>query len=447
MLFAEMALSPEILRAVEESGYTQPTPIQQEAIPLVLAGRDVQAAAQTGTGKTAAFVLPMLARIQPSASTSSSPAMHPVRLLILAPTRELADQVYQNAKNYAKYLPLRVACVYGGIAMKPQVAELQAGVDVLIATPGRLLDHVEQKTVNLSRVQCLVLDEADRMLDMGFIADIRRILSMMPPQRQTLLFSATFPPEIKRLVAEFMREPAKVEVARQNATNANIQQIAFLVESPKKRQVLQRLIRERAMTQVLVFTKTRHAADRLYRELKREGLECEAIHGDKAQNSRLAALAAFKEGKVQVLVATDVAARGLDIDSLPFVVNFELPGNPEDYVHRIGRTGRAGASGVAISLVAPEEQRLLEAIEKFIHTPIPVENLTPTTIPRMTEARGAGQSQARARRPQAPAEADFVVPTIPRFRDGESAPAVFGASGDRRGSQIPALFLPPPPRA
>lgn len=440
MLFSEMGLSPEILRAIDETGYTQPTPIQEQAIPLVMAGRDVQAAAQTGTGKTAAFTLPLLARIQPFASTSSSPAMHPVRLLILAPTRELAEQVYQNAKTYAKYLPLRVAVVYGGIAMQPQVKELQSGVEVLIATPGRLLDHIQQKTVNLSKVQALVLDEADRMLDMGFIADIRSILLLMPPQRQTLLFSATFPPEIKRLVAEFMRDPAKVEVARQNATNVNITQSAYLVEALKKRVVLTRLIRERAMTQVLVFTKTRHAADRLYRELMRDGLVCEAIHGDKAQLSRQAALTAFKEGKVQVLVATDVAARGLDIDSLPYVVNYELPGNPEDYVHRIGRTGRAGASGVAISLVAPEEQKLLEAIEKFIQKPIVIETFSLPT----TSAPPARASRAPTA-PTAPAVTDdYPDIPMPKQRYAHSKPAVFGlGSNERRPAQVPALFLPP----
>ena len=459
MTFAELGLSPEILRAVTESGYTEPTPIQEQAIPAVLAGSDVQAAAQTGTGKTAAFTLPLLHRLQPQASTSVSPAMHPVRVLMLTPTRELAEQVYQSVKTYSKYVPLRATVVYGGVAMPPQVRDLQAGVEILVATPGRLLDHIEQKNVNLSKVQALVLDEADRMLDMGFIADIRRILQLTPATRQVLLFSATFPPEIKKLVNEFMRDPVKVEVARQNTSNTNITQTVHLVETQRKRAVLARLIREREMTQVLVFTKTRHAADRLARELKRDGVSCEAIHGDKAQSSRQAALDAFKAGKTQVLVATDVAARGLDIDSLPFVINFELSANAEDYVHRIGRTGRAGASGEAISLVAPEEQKLLEAIEKFTNRPISVvalpfgqdrdvvQPLPPSRLaPVRQEARTPhARHETPAARAEAPVARHEPVPARHESVESLGSTPPFRPLDPlmRTERQIPALFLPP----
>ena len=459
MTFAELGLSPEILRAVTESGYTEPTPIQEQAIPAVLAGSDVQAAAQTGTGKTAAFTLPLLHRLQPQASTSVSPAMHPVRVLMLTPTRELAEQVYQSVKTYSKYVPLRATVVYGGVAMPPQVRDLQAGVEILVATPGRLLDHIEQKNVNLSKVQALVLDEADRMLDMGFIADIRRILQLTPATRQVLLFSATFPPEIKKLVNEFMRDPVKVEVARQNTSNTNLTQTVHLVETQRKRAVLARLIREREMTQVLVFTKTRHAADRLARELKRDGVSCEAIHGDKAQSSRQAALDAFKAGKTQVLVATDVAARGLDIDSLPFVINFELSANAEDYVHRIGRTGRAGASGEAISLVAPEEQKLLEAIEKFTNRPISVvalpfgqdrdvvQPLPPSRLaPVRQEARTPhARHETPAARAEAPVARHEPVPARHESVESLGSTPPFRPLDPlmRTERQIPALFLPP----
>ena len=365
MSFAELGLSPEILRAVEELGYSEATPIQAKAIPLVLSGRDLLAAAQTGTGKTAAFLLPILERLKKYANPSVSPAMHPVRALVLSPTRELADQIGVNAKAYTKYLPLRATTIYGGMNMDPQTAELRRGIEIVIATPGRLLDHIQQKTIQLNKVDVLVLDEADRMLDMGFIQDIRKIMSLLPKERQTLLFSATFAPEIKRLAADFMRDPQTVEVARQNSTNAQVEQLVFAVEAGRKRALLSRLIREREMSQVIVFCKTKISADQLSRDLKRDGHAAEAIHGDKAQSARLETLNRFKSGEVKVLVATDVAARGLDISELPFVVNYEMPNSPEDYVHRIGRTGRAGASGVAISLMSPDETKQHEAIEKL----------------------------------------------------------------------------------
>ncbi|MFN4238069.1 MAG: DEAD/DEAH box helicase [Vogesella sp.] len=374
MSFAELGLAPEILRAIDEMGYSEATPIQAKAIPLVLSGRDLLAAAQTGTGKTAAFLLPILERLKKFANPSVSPAMHPVRALILSPTRELADQIGVNARAYTKYLPLRSTTIYGGMNMDPQVADLRRGVEIVIATPGRLLDHIQQKTIQLNKVDVLVLDEADRMLDMGFIQDIRKIMSLLPKERQTLLFSATFAPEIKKLAADFMRDPQTVEVARQNSTNAQVEQLVFAVDAYRKRALLSHLIRQREMSQVIVFCKTKISADQLSRDLKRDGHAAEAIHGDKAQSARLETLERFKSGEVKVLVATDVAARGLDISELPFVVNYEMPNSPEDYVHRIGRTGRAGASGVAISLMAPDETRQHEAIEKLTKqtlTPLP----------------------------------------------------------------------------
>lgn len=398
MQFADMGLSPEILRAVEESGYTQPTPIQREAIPLVLAGRDVQAAAQTGTGKTAAFVLPMLARIQPHTSSSPSPAMHPVRLLILAPTRELADQVYQNARNYAKYLPIRVAVVYGGIAMQPQVKELHAGVDVLIATPGRLLDHVEQKTVNLSRVQALVLDEADRMLDMGFIPDIERICKLVPFTRQTLFFTATMPPEIRRITDTFLHNPQKVEVSRPASTAVTVTQLHVGCgrEAHEKRDILRQLIRgAKDLKNAIIFCNRKREVALLHRSLQKHGFGAVALHGDMEQPARMAALDQFRKGESPLLVASDVAARGLDIPEVSHVFNFDVPHHPDDYVHRIGRTGRAGRLGTAISIVSPADQKSLGAIEKLIGQ----------TIPKMEGAPEAssateGESASSARPPR-----------------------------------------------
>lgn len=369
--FSELGLLPELLKAVVEQGYTEPTPIQAQAIPLVLQGRDVMGAAQTGTGKTAGFALPLLQRLARHANTSASPARHPVRALILTPTRELAAQVEESVRVYGRYVGLRSTVVFGGIDMKPQTAALRQGVEFLVATPGRLLDHVQQKAVNLQQVEAFVLDEADRMLDMGFIPDVRRIMALLPKRRQNLLFSATLTGEIRTLADSFLHDPVLVQVARNNAAAESVSHLVHPVRRERKRELLGYLIQSRDLRQVLVFTSTRIGANRLAYQLNRDGLHTAAIHGDKTQPERLQALDDFKAGKVRVLVATDVAARGLDIEDLPHVVNFELPGAAEDYVHRIGRTGRAGASGEAISLVCAEEHERLEAIEKMVRLSIP----------------------------------------------------------------------------
>jgi len=358
---------PALLRAVAEQGYTQPTPIQAQAIPVVLAGRDLLGAAQTGTGKTAGFTLPLLQKLVEKANTSHSPARHPVRALIITPTRELAAQVEESVRTYGKYTSLKSALVYGGVGMQPQVDALRRGVDILVATPGRLLDHVQQKTADLRQVQILVLDEADRMLDMGFIHDIRRILALLPAQRQNLLFSATFPEEIRKLAASFMRNPATVEVARRNTPAELVAQVAYPVQADQKRSLLAHLVKSNDWRQVLVFVRTKHGANRLAQQLLREGIEADAIHGNKAQSARTRTLAQFKAGSLRVLVATDIAARGLDIEALPHVVNYDMPHVAEDYVHRIGRTGRAGVEGEAVSLVSPEERPLLAAIERLMN--------------------------------------------------------------------------------
>jgi len=351
---------------VREEGYEQPTPVQQQAIPLILAGRDVMAGAQTGTGKTAAFALPILQRLAPLANTSASPARHPVRALVIAPTRELAIQVEASFRAYGRHLPLRSAVVYGGADMDAQIAQLRRGVEILVATPGRLLDHVHNRTVMLNQVSILVLDEADRMLDMGFLPDIKRIIALLPPARQNLMFSATFPDEIRNLAKTILRNPAEVQVAPRNAPAELVTHVVHPVAREKKRELLTYLIQTRQLRQVLVFCGTRIGANRLAHQLRRDHIQADAIHGDKSQAEREAALEAFKAGKINVLVATDVASRGLDIEGLPQVINFDIPRSPEDYVHRIGRTGRAGLPGEAISLVAPEDQEALEAIEKLI---------------------------------------------------------------------------------
>ncbi len=373
MSFAELGLIPELLQAVADAGYTEPTPIQRQAIPVVLAGGDVMGGAQTGTGKTASFTLPLLHRMAPYASSSTSPAKHPVRALILAPTRELAMQVQESVVTYSKHLPLRSTCIYGGVDMNAQIAELRRGIEIVVATPGRLLDHVQQKTINLSQVEFLVLDEADRMLDMGFIPDIRRILSLLPAKRQSLLFSATFSEEIKKLADTMLRSPQLIEVARRNTVSETISHLVHPVSSHVKRDLLADLLNDGAdgLGQTLVFVATKFGCSRLARHLVKEGISADAIHGDKSQLERTEALEKFRNGSTRVLVATDVAARGLDIDDLPYVVNFELPSTPEDYVHRIGRTGRAGKQGAAVSLVAPEENHKLAAIEKLIKIKIP----------------------------------------------------------------------------
>jgi ATP-dependent RNA helicase RhlE len=364
--FADLGLSAELTRAVADAGYRQPTPIQAQAIPVILAERDILAGAQTGTGKTAGFTLPLLQRLAARASSSYSPARHPVRALILTPTRELAAQVEESVRTYGKHLPLRTTLVYGGVGIAPQIRALQRGVDILVATPGRLLDHVQQRTVDLSRVEILVLDEADRMLDMGFIHDIRRVVALLPKDRQSLLFSATFSEEIRRLADGFLRNPVKVEAARRNAASDLVAQRVHPVAMGRKRELLAHIVSSGGWRQVLVFTRTKHGANRLADQLTRGGISATAIHGNKSQPQRTRALGDFKAGAIRVLVATDIAARGLDIDALPHVVNFDMPHVAEDYVHRIGRTGRAGTTGEAVSLVAPEEKPLLAAVEKLL---------------------------------------------------------------------------------
>ena len=357
---------PPLLQAVKDLGSEQPSPIQEQAIPLVLEGRDLMAGAQTGTGKTAAFALPTLQRLAPHASTSASPARHPIRVLVLAPTRELAIQVEESFRDYGKHLPLRTALVYGGSDMNAQIQALRKGVEILVATPGRLLDHVHNKTVMFNQVSVLILDEADRMLDMGFLPDIKRIIALLPPVRQNLLFSATFPDEIRNLTKTLLKNPAEVQVAARNAAAELVTHIVHPVAREKKRELLAYLIQTRGLKQVLVFCGTRIGANRLAHQLRHNHIHADAIHGDKTQAEREAALEAFKAGKTTVLVATDVASRGLDIESLPQVINFDIPNSPEDYVHRIGRTGRAGLTGEAISLVAPEDSEALAAIERLI---------------------------------------------------------------------------------
>ncbi|HEY4372740.1 MAG TPA: DEAD/DEAH box helicase [Burkholderiales bacterium] len=366
MSFESFGLAPEILRAIAEEGYTEPTPIQAQAIPVVLQGGDVMGAAQTGTGKTAGFTLPILQLLRPMQNPSPSPARHPVRALILLPTRELALQVAESVATYGKHLQIRSTCVYGGVDIAPQLKIVRAGVEILIATPGRLLDHVEQKSVNLGQVQMLVLDEADRMLDMGFMPDIRRIVALLPQKRQNLLFSATFSEEIKRLAGGILRNPQTIEVARRNQTADTVRQVAYAVAEDEKRTLLVHLVEEKKITQAIVFSNTKLGTARLARYLEQKGLKADAIHGDKSQGERIAALDRFKSGEVTLLVATDVAARGLDIQEMPCVINYDLPHAPEDYVHRIGRTGRAGAEGDAISLYAPDEEKYLIDIEKLI---------------------------------------------------------------------------------
>ncbi len=410
--FQSLGLSAELLRAVADQGYTEATPIQAQAIPVVLSGRDLLAAAQTGTGKTAGFTLPILQLLstritESNVANNGKPVKHPVRVLILTPTRELCAQVNDSVKGYGKHLKLKSTMIFGGVGFNPQVTELRRGVDIIVATPGRLLDHVQQRTVDLRSVEILVLDEADRMLDMGFLPDIRRIMSLLPMQRQNLLFSATFSDEIRKLSNTFMKNPASVEVARRNAPIELVTQVVHPVDKDRKRELLSHLVKTHNWFQVLVFTKTKHGANRLAEQLNKDGIESDAIHGNKSQPQRMRALKRFKDNDIQVLVATDIAARGIDIDALPHVVNYDLPNVPEDYVHRIGRTGRAGSTGDAISLVCREDRSLLTAIERMMKKQVPVKivpgfeagspSLRPAE-PRDTEARPERQEQQR--RPQ-----------------------------------------------
>jgi len=371
MTFDSLGLVPELLRAVREQGYEIPTPVQAQAIPILLQGRDLMAGAQTGTGKTAAFALPLLQRLASYANTSASPARHPIRALILTPTRELAMQVEESVRTYGKYIPLRSTTIFGGVNINTQIKALRNGVEILVATPGRLLDHYQQGTLRFDQLEILILDEADRMLDMGFIRDIRKILAYLPAKRQNILCSATFGGEIRTLASGLLNDPASVDVAPRNAPTELVQHLVHPVDREKKRALLSHLVTSRRMEQVLVFTRTKHGANKLSEQLEKDGISSTAIHGNKSQPQRIKALADFKGGNIRVLVATDIAARGLDISQLPYVVNYELPHVAEDYVHRIGRTGRAGVKGEALSLVCVDEMKLLKEIERLLKQPLP----------------------------------------------------------------------------
>jgi ATP-dependent RNA helicase RhlE len=417
------------------------------------------AAAQTGTGKTAAFTLPLLQRLTASTPTGASPAKHPVRALVLTPTRELAAQVQQSVRTYGKHLPLRSTVIFGGVGFNPQATELRRGIDIVVATPGRLLDHVQQRTIDLRHVEILVLDEADRMLDMGFIHDIRKILALLPKQRQNLLFSATFSDDIRKLSGSILHDPAMVEVARRNTAVEAISQVVHPVHRERKRELLSHLVRTNDWQQVLVFTKTKHGANRLAQQLERDGIQSDAIHGNKAQNARTRALASFKRGELRVLVATDIAARGLDIEALPHVVNYDLPNVPEDYVHRIGRTGRAGASGEAVSLVSADDRPLLAAIEKLMNRRVEsriVPGFEPGTAPRPGSVepeparpprqqqpgrRGqqpAGQRQSQSRGGRQGQERRAQQPQRRDERQGAAQPAAARNRNEGRDAQRPA---------
>ncbi|MBI1195029.1 MAG: DEAD/DEAH box helicase [Gammaproteobacteria bacterium] len=368
MSFSSLGLSAEILRAVSAQGYTTPTPIQQQAIPAILEGNDLMAGAQTGTGKTAAFALPLLHKLQSARERNGRKAP---RVLVLTPTRELANQVAESFRTYGSHLPLSTVVVFGGVGINPQLKQLNRNVDILVATPGRLIDHMDRQSVDLSQVEAVVLDEADRMLDMGFIHAIKRIMAKLPAKRQGLLFSATFPDNIDKLARQFLNRPVSIEVAKRNTSSECVDQQAFLVDQGRKRELLTHLIGTNNWRQVLVFTRTKHGADRLVKQLLSDGIEAMAIHGNKSQGARERALGAFKQQSIQALIATDVAARGIDIDRLPHVVNYDLPSAAEDYVHRIGRTGRAGSSGQAVSLVGSDESDKWRAIERLIRKTVP----------------------------------------------------------------------------
>jgi ATP-dependent RNA helicase RhlE len=432
--FDTLALDPKLLAAVADSGYTSMTPIQAKAIPIVLAGRDVMGAAQTGTGKTAAFTLPLLQRMMNHENASASPARHPVRALVLTPTRELAVQVAENVAKYAKRSNLRSMVVFGGVDMKPQTAELKAGVEVLIATPGRLLDHIEAKNCALHQVEYVVLDEADRMLDIGFLPDLQRILSYLPKQRQTLLFSATFSPEIRKLAQSYLQDPVTVEVAARNATASTVEQHFFGVADEDKRRAVRQILRDRQLSQALVFVNSKLGAARLARSFERDGLKTAALHGDKSQDERLKSLAAFKAGEVELLVATDVAARGLDIADLPAVFNFDVPFNAEDYVHRIGRTGRAGQSGLAVTLVARDDVRLVADIEKLIKKKIEIE---PFELDDDRPRRPPPRERIREERNDEPRA--VAVPREPR-RSVPAADPFFDKPYEAPDSQVPPAW-------
>jgi ATP-dependent RNA helicase RhlE len=436
---------PELVRAVADEGYLTPTPVQAQAIPVVLEGRDVLAGAQTGTGKTAGFTLPLLQRLASRATAAPSPAKHPIRALVLTPTRELAAQVEESVRTYGKYLRLKTTIVYGGVGINPQIDALRRGVDILVATPGRLLDHVGQKTVDLRHVEILVLDEADRMLDMGFIRDIRRILALLPAKRQNLLFSATFSDEIRALANGLLHDPVTVQVARRNAESELVaQRIYHPVPQNHKRALLAHLVASGDWRQVLVFTRTKHGANRLAEQLCKDGIEATAIHGNKSQGARTKALAGFKSGDVRVLVATDLASRGLDIEELPHVVNYELPNVPEDYVHRIGRTGRAGSAGEAISLVSPDESALLADIERLLKRKIERAALPDYTAPAGVRAEAAAPRHPAAppRRQQEPRREIRPPQRDPAPRRHATAPAATHARPPVQPQTAPAAHRP-----
>ncbi|MDR2220592.1 MAG: DEAD/DEAH box helicase [Methylobacillus sp.] len=466
--FADLGLAEPLLRAIADAGYTRSTPIQAQAIPQVMQGGDLLAGAQTGTGKTAGFTLPILHLL--NAKPVTVKPGHP-RVLILVPTRELAAQVEESVRTYGKYLKIRSMVMFGGVGITPQIDRLKKPVEILVATPGRLLDHVGQKTLNLSGIEILVLDEADRMLDMGFIRDIKKVLALLPRQRQNLLFSATFSDEIRELAEGLLHNPGFVEVARRNIAAEGVQQTAHLVAQTHKREFVSYLIKQHKWEQVLIFTRTKHGANRLAEKLNKDGIPAMAIHGNKSQSARTKALAQFKDGDIPVLVATDIAARGLDIDQLPQVVNFELPNVPEDYVHRIGRTGRAGASGAAISLVDNEEIKLLKAIEKLVKKEIPIVTVEGFTPPKKTEpeaprpprtqgkprtqsrengsAHKHGERNARHDRPQhprpnQPAKSGQPPSKSNQPRQNKKAKPRMSEAARNQAKPQPALFNPKP---
>jgi ATP-dependent RNA helicase RhlE len=460
MSFDKLGLAPELLRAVAQQGYTEPTPVQREAIPLVLEGRDVLAAAQTGTGKTAAFVLPILQRLQNLAYAQTS-GRRPIRVLVVTPTRELCLQVEEAVRVYSQTRPVRSTAIYGGMPFDPQLRKLLQAPEIVVATPGRLLDHVEQRTIDLSKVEVLVLDEGDRMLDMGFIPDVRRIIQLLPKQRQTLMFSATFSAPVRKLASEFQHDPVFVQITPEQTSAELVRQVAIPVDRARKRELLSQLIRSGRIEQALIFTRTKHGAGRLAEQLERDGINATAIHGDKSQIQRLRALNEFKSGKVDILVATDVAARGLDIDALPHVVNFEMPTVASDYVHRIGRTGRAGVDGDAISLVSPEEEPLLVDVERLLGHSIEIETVpgftpsgpTPRYAPeprmrgfreprREASRAGSGNGRPPVRSDRAPARSDRPQYDRPQAdRAPRGYPAASGQPA-RSGASRPLVAMP-----
>ena len=451
MSFTSLGLGDNIVRAVTEHGYTIPTPIQAQAIPAVLQGGDLLAGAQTGTGKTAGFTLPILQRLSQNAPSEKT-ARRAIRALILTPTRELAAQVEESVRTYGKYVKLTSTVIFGGVGINPQIKLLQHGVDILVATPGRLLDHMQQGTVKLDKIEILVLDEADRMLDMGFIRDIKKVLAALPPKRQNLLFSATFSDEIKALADGLLNNPAMIEVARRNATSEIVAQKVHPVDRDRKHPLLSHLIRANNWTQVLVFTRTKHGANKLVEQLGRDGITGMAIHGNKSQTARTKALAEFKDGKLQVLVATDIAARGIDIDQLPHVVNYDLPNVPEDYVHRIGRTGRAGASGEAVSLVCVDERDMLHDIERLIKREIPVEVIAgfepdPKAKPQPIQLRS--QDHRQQRKPQGQGRGQKPTgaksPPKPQGAKPNAPKPAQGASNAKPAAPRPPQAQPKPP--